>query len=112
MPGERHAHASRSSGIENLHRLLDDCTGSWDLTADPNLHVVDDQGHALRVAPLLQACRNLDAMSGSDHLAALRSQGVSTSTVGSNRYSSGRGASNARKGHSRSPCLESGKSSV
>ena len=61
MARESHPHARRARRFQRDASALDDLCRAGDLAADADLHVVDHQRHAARIAPLRQAGRDLDA---------------------------------------------------
>jgi hypothetical protein len=62
MAREQDANASLPSGPKDLGDFRDDLTAFLDLLQDASLHVVDDQGQALRVASLFQRLRYLKSV--------------------------------------------------
>jgi hypothetical protein len=49
-------------GVEELPDLADDLLAVRELTHDPGLHVVDDHREARRIAHILKAFRNVQAV--------------------------------------------------
>jgi hypothetical protein len=55
VAGEEDTDPRAAGGIEDLDHAGSDLRAVGDLTDDPDLHVVNDQGHALRIADVLEA---------------------------------------------------------
>jgi hypothetical protein len=57
MPHENDAQTSLSRRIHDLENAPDQVGAVLDLTQDADLHVIDDQSHALGMTDILQALR-------------------------------------------------------
>jgi hypothetical protein len=62
MSGEDHPHASLAGGVDHAHNPSDERVGIGHVADDPDLHVVDQQGHPLGVADLLEGLGDLQSI--------------------------------------------------
>src|SRR6516165_10232728 len=63
MPREGHPHPLRSRDCQQTADPHDNLISGLDLTADADLHVIDEQRHALRMARVLERSRYGQTMS-------------------------------------------------
>src|ERR1700722_13656522 len=105
MAGEHHPHPKAARSGQSDATALDNAVSANDLAANTNLHVIDEEGSRLAVAQIceLDGDRQIvcvlhgSALRGTMEPAPriVRSDGSPTSTVESNRHSSGSGEPSA-----------------
>src|SRR6185312_6297772 len=58
---EKSPNAGSAGSIQNLTNMISDLLSIFNLFHDSNLHVIDDQGQACRVAYVFQCLRNIQS---------------------------------------------------